>query len=220
MSLYEAFNHFLEQHVRQLRSTYLWGFSTERLPITYTPPASNDYENSLDLRQHLYNAMLSNPNCRNGIQQWYVKEWGGVRSNRRETLEKYCELSAPQLIALGSKGIASWSKMLSIRDPYQYCIYDARVAFSLNAIQVVYGVRNHLYFPLLPSRNTLITSAQSRLKRLMSGARNQSDFYNTYNKILKNYSESTQLRDMQSAEMVLFSEAPRLASQIQNLALD
>jgi hypothetical protein len=217
MSLQDAIKTFLDKHIKQLLETYVWKFSTDNLPINFSPHGTSDYENSLNLRKHLHKSYLTNANGREGIQKWYVADWGGVRSNRNETLKKYCELSASELISLGSKGIASWSKMLSIRDPSQYCIYDARVGFSLNAIQVIYKVDNPLYFPLLPSRNILIRSSEPYIKELFKEMPIAKDFYTTYNDTLKIYCKSNQSWDIQSAEMVFFSQAPLLASQVRSL---
>jgi hypothetical protein len=219
MSLQDAIKTFLDKHIKQLLETYLWKFSTDNLPINFNSYGTSDYENSLNLRKHLHKSYLTNANGREGIQKWYVTDWGGVRSNRNETLKKYCELSASELISLGSKGIASWSKMLSIRDPSQYCIYDARVGFSLNAIQVIYKVDRPLYFPLLPSRNTLIRSSEPYIKELFKEMPVVKNFYTTYNDILKIYCKYNHAWDIQSAEMVLFSQAPSLASQIRRLTL-
>lgn len=217
MHFQEAIKNFIDQHIGQLLETYLWKFSTENLPIKFDFYGTSEYENSLNLRMHLHNAYLVHDKSREDIQNWYVTNWGGVRSNRKETLKKYCELSAPELISLGSKGIASWSKMLSIRDPSQYCIYDARVGFALNAVQAIYKVDDPIYFPLLPSRNTFIRSSEPYIRELFKEVPLAKDFYMTYNSILKNYCKSNKSWGIQSAEMVFFSQAPLLASQVRSL---
>lgn len=58
-----------------------------------------------------------------------------------------------KLLELGISGVASYSKVLAIRDPKAYAIYDARVAVSLNAIQLIAGCSEGWIFPFLPGRN-------------------------------------------------------------------
>ena len=50
-------------------------------------------------------------------------------------------------------GIASFSKVLAIKDPLKYAIYDARVAVSINAIQMISKVLTLITFSLLLSLN-------------------------------------------------------------------
>ena len=55
----------------------------------------------------------------------------------------------------GFKRISSWSKWLSVVCPKWACIYDTRVAYSLNAINYISGAK-HKIFPMPEGRNTQI----------------------------------------------------------------
>ena len=62
------------------------------------------------------------------IATWYVSVWGGIRANKIGTIERYVRLSEEQLAASDLQGVATWSKILTVRNPNYYPIYDARVA--------------------------------------------------------------------------------------------
>ena len=87
MSLQDVIKTCLDKHIKQLLETYLWRFSTDNLPINFSQHGTSDYENSLNLRKHLHKAYLANEDIRQDIQNWYVADWGGVRSNRKDTLK-------------------------------------------------------------------------------------------------------------------------------------
>ena len=55
----------------------------------------------------------------------------------------------------GFKKISSWSKWLSVVCPKWACIYDTRIAYSLNAINYISGAE-HKIFPIPEGRNTQI----------------------------------------------------------------
>lgn len=79
---------------------------------------------------------------------WYVEKWGGIaarsrkvpkiRAHRRK-LAGFAYSDPAILIAKGTKGIASWSKVLAYRCYDDCFVYDARVVGCLNAIQVTHG---------------------------------------------------------------------------------
>ncbi len=60
-----------------------------------------------------------------------------------------------ELLGKGISGVASYSKVLAIREPETFAIYDARVAVSLNAIQLIAGCPDGWFFPYLPGRNKI-----------------------------------------------------------------
>ena len=117
------------------------------------------------MKQASRNLFLSNVDTLK-VARYFVSDWGGVRSNRDKTLNKYIswinEGKYPNTIG----GIASYSKMYSFYDPDMYAIYDARVAVSLNMIQFI-ADKPFLFFPYLKGRNKKIEAVRvhPKLKR-------------------------------------------------------
>jgi hypothetical protein len=94
----------------------------------------------------------------------YIEEWGGIRSNGDGKIEGYALQPSSKLIGLGLSGISSWSKLLSIRNPRKYAIYDARVAFSLNAFQAFALERVDFYFSVPATQSTKVRTALPIIK--------------------------------------------------------
>jgi len=217
MNFQETLNAYLLEHFNQVKSYYKWSFSTKAFPLSYTKKSTNDYQNSFDLREFIHEKIKANSEKSIDMQIWYVKDWGGVKTNSESTLEEYLHTPSEDLIKKkGAKGIASWSKLLSLRDPRTFAIYDARVAMSLNTISLLCSSKSNTFFPQLASRNKKIVAGQAAIKRLAK-SRNlnfDSGFYKNYLNIL-NHSviECGNKFDIQTAEMVLFANAEDLSLQ-------
>ena len=114
---------------------------------------------------------------------------GGVKANSKDTLRKYTETSPEQLIIKGSKGIASWSKALTVIDPAKY-------------------------FPPLKGRNTLINFFQIKIQPTLSqwDKFDDQEFYSYYldmlNIVAHELGGKTTHHDI---EMLLFSHAEELS---------
>lgn len=63
-----------------------------------------------------------------------IVEWGGIYTNRNETIRRYVNWALNRRIELPLLGISSSSKIFSIAYPEECVIYDARVAAALLAI--------------------------------------------------------------------------------------
>jgi len=70
-----------------------------------------------------------------------VKDWGGIKTNKPETMRMHIERALSNSPEFPLAGVASYSKIQSIIDPKLYAIYDARVAACLNAVQINYGAK-------------------------------------------------------------------------------
>jgi hypothetical protein len=108
-----------------------------------------------------------------------IRKWGALGSNGDDTIEayarEYTSATIPDLSAIRSleelrvqancnfpfKGIASWSKWLNFVWPEWALIYDARIAFALNAIHVMKGVDARA-FPVPPGRDKLLSTLDSQ----------------------------------------------------------
>ena len=214
MKLQAALATYIGDNLDKLNETYNWKINMDGFPDPeYVPVGASKYEQNRNLREHI-NERIKNKTDKSALfQAWYVLNWGGVKGNKKETLEKYIQSQNSELISLNGKGIASWSKILSVRDPKAYAIYDARVAISLNSIQKYSNVSEPILFPLLISRNNSFVVPTQKLIR-------QSDFfsekapvhfYSMYLEILRASVKEKSQFDIQDAEMVLFSNAGDLS---------
>lgn len=214
MKFQEALNNYLSLNIDVLENDYKWSFNTNHFPFEYNKKSSSDYKNNIDLRLFISKQLQSNTDKLSELQVWYVKHWGGVKSNNKTTLDNYINSTPEDLISNGSKGIASWSKILSIREPNKYVIYDARVALSLNTISLILSNDSSLFFPQLSSRNTKIIAAQNVISDKVKLLKLKYDnrFYSNYLAHLnKAVIECDNKFDIQTAEMILFANAEKFA---------
>lgn len=142
-----------------------------------------------------------------------IEDWGGIRKNREALIEQYALQPASKLISRGSSGISSWSKALAIRDPRQFAVYDARVALTLNALQVILVGRVDFLFPVPPTQNRTIEAARRRLRNHIGDAvrLRGADVYERYLELLKRAKGGHSLH---AAELYLFHVAPDLAGRL------
>lgn len=218
MDLYQAILDFSHQHIANLEQSYTWEINSEHLPVDLSLSGKNIYEQNISLRHQLHHAFLATADFEEKykIIRWYIYHWGGVKANSNNTLAEYSQSPPETLILKGADGIASWSKALSIIDPVRYAIYDARVAMSLNALQVLYAVDSPQYFPPLKGRNTLINFFQAKLHTTFSQWNKASTqtFYQEYLALLQivadQFSENVTRHEV---EMLLFAHAEELSFQ-------
>lgn len=167
---------------------------------------------------------------RQRIAMQVVSEWGGIRGNRSETIDRYCAEGVPQGRSAPFHGIASRSKILAIAEPERFAIMDARVVIALNAIQLLGHPSDGQVFPYLPSRNKnlgrscgfLANTAYSREAILARHPHwklvTRGEAYECYLNLLADVSEilathgySYSLLDL---EMTLFSQAEELTERL------
>ena len=145
---------------------YTWRINVNDLPEGVSLPHGGPYHQGVSLKQQLnLRWQFASDEKKVLLVDYYIRVWGGIKKNSPETINRYADQTPGQLIALGKKGIASWSKALCIRDPNRFAIYDARVAVALNALQVIDKIFEPQLFPLLQGRNTEIKSAPAQLRR-------------------------------------------------------
>lgn len=205
---------FLNKNRERFDECYSWK-QPKHFPIPFViVDADSKAKGTIRLRRCLAEAWKTADRAeRRRLAEWYVKVWGGVKRNSSETINRYADSPTSDLIdADGFKGIASWSKVLAIRDPDNFVIYDARVAFALNAIQVREGGKLSTFFPIPKGRNSAILAAIKTLRAHSSfpNARELShkEVYPTYLALLRQASEE---RPIEEAEMLLFALAEELA---------
>ncbi len=223
MNIKDALLHFCKENIKNLSAMYNWGINLKDLPISLTLKSENLYTQNIELRFQLNNAYLNSNTSKEkyALLQWYISNWGSVKTNKTKTLELYNTCSPQELIERGAKGIASWSKALSIVNPIEYAIYDARVAMSLNALQIIHQVENPYFYPRLSNRNNMIKDSQKQMQSTTKqwNKFKKQEFYLSYLNLLKevanDFQDETHHHDI---EMLLFAYAEKLAlSAVQHL---
>jgi hypothetical protein len=201
---------------------YVWEVNHSKLPVGIQVVGQSSFEENVDLKYKLHEAWV-NSCAKNDYRtlfefsKYYVSTWGGVHRNSQASLEGYI-LSAPEKLidSQKEKGIASWSKILCIRNPDKYAIFDARVSFALNALQILSDTdpKDFIRFPDLPSRNSKIKEYKPKLQKYFEKNKipKAEDFYRKYLKILKSVNfKGYKLCEL---EMLLFSSTEALSEDL------
>lgn len=200
---------FVKDRIGLLAADYKWKINTAKLPVAYAVGGGDAVSENLKLRNHLHALVAAQHPRRDEICTWYVESWGGVRGNNERTMAGYLQATDAALIAKGADGISTWSKILCLRDPRAYAIFDCRVAVALAILQSELPAADRIAFPILKgkTRSNLIRAAQMELDLAPVDA----DFYRSYNALLEDVAaRSVPGGDIQIAEMVLFANAPDL----------
>jgi hypothetical protein len=214
MTLREAIVALGHANLTKGNDWYPWHVNPSFLPAGIALPRGNAYAQNVALKLQLSNLYANaDDHIKQEITEYYIAKWGGIRRNTQENIRIYALDAPASLIARGSRGIASWSKALCIRFPNEYAIYDARVALSLNCLQITGPVNPSMRFPLLPGQNKLVNLGSRMVLRFTSvhgwPMVREKDFYREYNHVL---SSAAQLlgADLYTLEMLLFAKAPDL----------
>jgi hypothetical protein len=117
---------------------------------------------NVELKKHLAECWaVADARKKFELAKWIISSWGGINGNKDETIKRHISVVEADNINAPFEGIASYSKIFSIKAPNRYAIYDARVATSLNAIQLISG--KHIFaFPIPPGRNGEIDQPNSK----------------------------------------------------------
>lgn len=219
MSFYDAMLFFVLENMKNLNSAYKVNDIFFGDAGLYQGCRSS-VERNLKLRRFLSEKYKkSNDAGKVKIIWWYISEWGGIRGNKTETIERYA-LSKVDDIILSDKGISSYSKALCIRDDKKYPIYDSRVALSLNIIQsqsLDLSDEDKIKFPIPTSQNELTQRASFKINEIANGwggVKSEivyKEYCNLLNFIVAN---GKGLFNIQEVEMLLFAISPLLAKKI------
>jgi hypothetical protein len=217
MTLNEAMVAYARGNLTEANTWYHWPVNTSYLPTGIVLPAGSAYAQNVALKLQLSRMYsTADDHLKEEITRYYIVKWGGIKKNTDDNIRSYALDHPTSLIAKGSKGIASWSKALCIRSPNEYAIYDARVALSLNCLQIISQVDTPIVFPLLLGQNKLIRLGTKMVLRYAYAhgwaVAHESGFYRQYNSIL---SSAAQLlgANLYTLEMLLFAKAPELLQE-------
>jgi len=156
---------YLKKHTRSLSVLYNWApdekILLDRFGIDVSKCGTALEQNVL-LKNELAKNIQLNRSKENkvNVANYIIKDWGGIRRFGRgeEVVTRFSDIefsgSLPD-VKFDFQVISSWSKYLSIIAPDWACIYDARVAYSLNVINYISGSK-HKIFPVPSGRNSRI----------------------------------------------------------------
>lgn len=214
---------YSKKNLVSLPHSYKWKFDTAVVLHSFNLNVNgqNWYEKTRVLKRCIANEWASSPKQRIALADYAVRVWGGVKRNAAATIQGYVETVSQGQVPQTHKGIASWSKVAAFSNPDQHAIFDARVSFSLNAIQMLQGGVERWWFPHLAGRNKLLNATWPLLKAQadqQNWNRIQSTkVYSTYIELLKVV--ATQLNvGIDDIEMLLFSKAEELAREVETIA--
>lgn len=146
-----------------LKTSYEWSLPNSASDFVGTLPEGSGYDANVGLKIGLHGKWKASEGqqARKSLAKWIIENWGRVRGNRDETLAGYVEMADAEVPQTPIKGVASYSKLLSIVHPSKYAIYDARVAVALNAVQLFSGGKG-IVFPYVSGRNKITGDSVNR----------------------------------------------------------
>ena len=171
---------YLRDKKDNISSLYTWEFNVElpKKKFGIDAEGTNWLEKTISLKQGLREYLSKRPDAQVDVAEYFITEWGGIRrfSKSKETVKDFSNWqdsqTRPEDVKPKFNSVSSWSKWLSLVCPAWACIYDSRVAYSLNAINYL-GGGNHKIFPIPEGRNTrlgiLDISTLLLMKKLKKG---------------------------------------------------
>lgn len=150
-----------KDHIDEL---YAWPFD-ESIPMTqfgFQFSGNTPFKKALELKKQVSDAAKSATSYdeKEKLAAYFIKIWGGIAkiSDIRKIVLRFDQVAFTETMCnadFSFKNISSWSKWISVVCPKWACIYDTRVAYSLNAINYISGAK-HKIFPMPDGRNTQI----------------------------------------------------------------
>jgi len=215
--------------------SYEWpkkGPSLDELISVYDPKLKLDgdtnYEKNVSLKLLLSKKFHENDLDVNSISKWIIMSWGGIKKLSKK-IDDYIYHVETKSYPDYLNGVASYSKLFAMLYPREFAIYDARVAVSLNIIQLFSEEKDALFFPYLSGRNKLTGDQTSGrgfsniddFKKNQIEATSQKhwefikqkDVYKIYNEILIDLCKENKW-DLWDVEMLLFAKAEELVLKI------
>lgn len=200
---------FCTENLKTDSDWYHWAIKYEYLPRGIELSNDSRIQRNLSLKEQLHSKWSkSDDKTKAELIEYYIVRWGGIRGNKKETLDIYKKSPSQELIKRGINGVSSWSKALVLHDCNKYAIFDARVSCCLNYLQVNSKIKEKLLFPILLSQNKEITAANRKLKEISKDWKKASnhEFYSLYLELL--FVTAKELNtNISIIEMLLFAKA-------------
>jgi hypothetical protein len=150
---------YFELEVPLLEKNYEW-----KIPqlTNFSSSLEKSFSANVELK-HFLNKLWNNSDKTDfEVAEIIIKEWGGIKGNKKETIEKYIQRVRSHNFETSFKGLASYTKLYSIAEPERFAIYDARVAVTLNAIQYNANITSGIIFNYLSGRNNITGYRQKK----------------------------------------------------------
>ncbi|MBB5055314.1 hypothetical protein HNQ36_005325 [Afipia massiliensis] len=211
-------------------NSYIWKVhktTWERLGDGFDPHQyATGEEQNVALKAFLSRRWLdAKPTEKRRIAEWMIRDWGGIRRNSDSRIKSYVLLADEAEPETPLEGVSSYSKVLSIRNPEKYAIYDSRVAASLNALQLMdqqsLGLKQAVAFSCPASQNKKIREFSKQFSRRslvhVYGFKpiHRSDTYRYFTTLLSELKQMTGASVLE-IEMRLFADAERLCEAARN----
>lgn len=209
---------YYNEELPKLSSSYAW-----KIPKIsgFILSGQTDYEANVKLKKHFnFKWKTAKFEQKLEVTKQIIADWGGVRSNKEETLRRYIAELSKVSPKTPLKGVASYSKVFAMVDMQKYAIYDARVAACLNAIQWNANIDKGIAFNYINGRNNVVGHAGKRLgfvyqepfkvKSLVKKGWKRikrDDTYLVYMNVLQECLKYLSAYSLYDLEMVLFANA-------------
>ena len=219
-SYFSSTGRFAELGLRNLSKNYSWP-KKGKFP-SYAHFSELELKTGTNFEKNIHLKQVS-PKIWEGadkfqLSNWIVRDWGGIRGNKAGTLQRYLDAISNDDFPACLTGVASYSKILSFMNPQTFAIYDARVAISLNAIQLLSETREGRAFCYLPGRNTALQKFRqvqaTHITSLVSRGWQQvepDNCYRYYLEVLEAARDGLKGAQLYQLEMSLFADAENLA---------
>lgn len=193
----------------------------------YDPTSYDEmWQMNIDLRKAMTDHWLEivdDEDAQAELSVWVIRDWGGIRSNNKRSLDKHVYEARNFSRTYGKKGVASYSKLLSAKNYEKNFILDARVAVALNVLQLEYFGGHRYFFDVLATQNKDIATFNKKYsskKYIDVGFVGlDEEIYIFYNELILMMAEYLNLRGIE-VEMMLFDNAINIISdtdEIDNL---
>jgi hypothetical protein len=205
--------------LNKLDENYIWPKRGDFPSLSGETFEGNNYSKNIQLKEK-FPDKWNNSNGDNekfDLAKWIIKDWGGIKRNKDETILNHLKITCKSNDYFPLKGVASYSKILSFIEPDNFAIYDARVAASLNGIQLLSKSKKPVLWNNLDGQNIKIelfkkTLASNNKLRSLGWAKIRSDeCYKNYIYTLKNILEKFPNFRLFHLEMSLFACSEEIA---------
>ena len=209
---------YFDAKKKDVKSKYDWTINFANLPDCVKLQTNTSlFEQNIELKKALtkqFKKVKDNKTEVLKLIRYYISYWGGIHTNSESTLKSYADSDVDEIIGKGTKGIASWSKALTVFNYEKYAIFDARVSASLNGLIYQETSIHGSFFPILISRNNTIKGFNMKLRNVTnrSSFKPTDTFYREYIKLLTEVANKSKV-SIAEIEMSLFAYAEDIANE-------
>jgi hypothetical protein len=227
-----AISEFISKHLSGMPK-YAWKVSPEtwnklKTGFDHKAYADDGARLNMELRKHLakyWAKATSDEKLR--LADWIASDWGRIHGNKVETLRGYIKQADVGNPSTPFYGVATYSKIFSMKEPNKYPVYDAWVATSLNSIQLLLMSEgklsrpNLVAFPIPPTqaggpKRFAEAAFPERLSEMGFAVLLGDKTYEAYMSLLHNM-KPTIGKSVLEIEMILFAWADTLCARVMPL---